>query len=105
MQMMRKQELGNHAWMCCAVCVVYITLCVHHSVCVHAKSWLAQFDFANWSLNLRHVRHVVVPENSKKKHACVAIVVPRAALPVRLSHPIQLRELPNSSRSLFCDIA
>lgn len=45
--MMRKQELGNHAWMCSAVCMVYMSCrsscshSVHVVSCVRACQVLA----------------------------------------------------------------
>lgn len=54
-KMMRKQELGNHAWMCSAVCMVYMSCrsscshSVHVVSCVRACQVLAD---STWFRNL-----------------------------------------------------
>jgi len=65
-------------WCTCRVAAAAVTLSMLSPVCVHAKSWLTQFDFAIWSLNLRHVRHVVVPRTVRRStHASRSLFLVR----------------------------
>ena len=63
----------------CCVCMVQMSCCNSCSIrtCM-AKSWLAQLNFAKWSLYPEHVAHVAVPRTVRRSmHASRSLFLVR----------------------------